>query len=152
MRSRSFGFVVFEGPNELIDFGVRNFRTGANAVQVSPRKKLATLLDEFKPAAVIQNDTLFRRTKRHLKIGEALLQELQKRRIPPKHVTRREVEKAFQGHSSNKHAIATVLAQRFPALESKLPSKRKCWQSENYRMSVFDAAALAVGYFSRSLP
>jgi predicted metal-dependent hydrolase len=148
VRSRSFAFALLEGHQELLDFGVRSFRKGSNAVQVPTREKLAALLDEFDPSLVIHNDSASRKSKWKLKIGDALLQESQKRRIPVRHITRRKVKKAFQGHGENKHDIATVVAQRYPELESKLPSKRKCWQSEDYRMSIFDAAALGVTYFT----
>ena len=39
--------------------------------------------------------------------------------------------------------------QQFPALASRLPPRRKCWQSEDYRMGIFDAAAVGVAYFVR---
>ncbi len=149
VRSRSFAFAIFEGPNELIDFGVRSFRRGANAVQVPPRERLAALFDEFYPAVVVRRDSLPRGSKWKLRIDDALLQESQEHRIPVRYIPRRAVKKVFLGHDGNKHEIATVLAQRFPVLAAKLPSKRKCWQSEDYRMSVFDAAALGVAYFRR---
>jgi hypothetical protein len=148
VRSRSFAFSVFEGPNDLLDFGLRSFRKGANAVLVPAREKLATLFDEFSPSAVVHNDSPSRKSKWKLRIGDALLQESQKRRIPVRHITRGMVKKAFQEHDGNKHEIATVLAQRFAVLATKLPRKRKCWQSEDYRMSIFDATALGVAYLT----
>jgi len=39
--------------------------------------------------------------------------------------------------------------QQLPALSSKLPPKRKCWQSEDYQMGIFDAAAVGVAYVTR---
>jgi hypothetical protein len=54
------------------------------------------------------------------------------------------------GFESNKYEVASALALQFPALASRLPPRRKCWQSEDYRMGIFDAAALGVAYFSRS--
>jgi hypothetical protein len=150
VRSGGFGFAIFEGPNELLDFGVRSFRGGANAVRVPPREKLAALFDEFDPAVVVRRDSFHRGNKWRLKIDDALLQEAAKRRVPVRHVTRRGVKKAFLGHDGNKHEIATDLAERFPALAAKLPPKRKCWQSEDYRMSIFDAAAVAVAHFAPS--
>jgi hypothetical protein len=149
VRSRSFAFVVLEGPNQLLDFGVRSFRRGSNAVQVPPRERLAALFDEFNPGAAIRKESPSRGGKLRLKIGDAPLQESQQRGIPVRYVTRRVVKQTFQEHDQNKHEIATVLAQRFPALEPKLPSKRKCWQSEDYRMSVFDAAVVGVAYFTQ---
>jgi hypothetical protein len=53
------------------------------------------------------------------------------------------------GCNRNKHTIAAVLAERLPELAPKLPTVHKIWMSENYRMSVFDAAALGVAYFSQ---
>lgn len=150
VRSRSFAFARFHGQQQLFDFGVRSFRKGSNAVQLPPREKLAALLDEFNPSLVIHNDSRSRKSKWKLKIGDALLQESQKRRIPVRHITRSMVKKAFQHHNENKHEIATVLAEQYTALESKLPSKRKCWQSEDYRMSIFDAVAVGVAHFDRS--
>jgi hypothetical protein len=147
VRSRSFAFAIFEGPNELLDYGVRSFRRGSNAVQLTPRERLAALFDEFNPAVVVRRASPPRRSKWKLRIDDALLQESRERRIPVRFVPRHAAKKAFLGHNSNKHEIATVLAQWFPALAAKLPPKRKCWQSEDYRMSIFDAAALGLTYF-----
>jgi hypothetical protein len=105
--------------------------------------------EQFNPSVVVRRDSILRGSRWKLRIDEALLQESQERRIPVRYVPRHAVKKAFLGHDGNKHEIATVLAQRFPALAPKLPPKRKIWQSEDYRMSVFDAAALGVAYFAR---
>lgn len=44
-----------------------------------------------------------------------------------------------------KHEMAESLAQKFPVeLAGKLPQKRKLWESEDGRMDIFDAVALAV--------
>jgi len=52
----------------------------------------------------------------------------------------------------NKYEIACAVAERLPELASKLPPKRKIWQSEDYRMSIFDATAVGVAYFTRRKP
>ena len=50
----SFGFVVLEGPvHPMIDWGVRSFRHGVNAVKVPMSKKLALLLDEYRPGVLV---------------------------------------------------------------------------------------------------
>jgi len=72
------------------------------------------------------------------------------RRIPVRCISRRDVNRAFVGFESNKYEVASALARQFPDLALRLPPKRKCWQSEDYRMGVFDAAALGVAYFVRS--
>jgi len=59
------------------------------------------------------------------------------------------VSRAFVGFERNKYEVASALALQFPDLASRLPPRRKCWQSEDYRMGIFDAAALGVAYFAR---
>jgi hypothetical protein len=47
-----------------------------------------------------------------------------------------------------KHVVAEVIAQRFPEeLGFRLPPKRRAWMSEDSRIDIFDAAALALAYF-----
>jgi hypothetical protein len=50
----------------------------------------------------------------------------------------------FWDGRGTKHALAEILAKRFPQeLGFRLPSKRRLWMSEDYRMDIFDAVALA---------
>ncbi len=46
-----------------------------------------------------------------------------------------------------KYTIAVALTKQLPELAPRLPQVRKIWKSEDYRMSIFDAAALGVAYF-----
>jgi hypothetical protein len=61
-----------------------------------------------------------------------------------------QVRRAFLGDAvGTKHALANIIAERFPEeLGFLLPPKRRDWMSEDYRMPIFDAAALALAYFS----
>jgi hypothetical protein len=129
VRRRSFGFAIFEGPDDLLDFGARSFRRGVNRVQLSPQKKLAVLFDDFNPSVVVTRD---RTKRRESTLDEALRRESDKRRVPMRFVTRRAVRNAFAGRD-RKCEIARVLAERFPALAPKLPPKRTCWGARQAR-------------------
>ncbi len=51
----------------------------------------------------------------------------------------------FADGPGTKHALAEIIAQRFPEeLGFRLPPKRKPWMSEDSRMDIFDAVALAM--------
>src|SRR6266853_1549233 len=152
VHPRSFGFVVFEGPNRMLDWGVRSFRTGVNAVKVPAATKFLALLDEFRPSAVLIRERTTGRNAKKTKMLMMIDRQARSRRIPVKCVSRRDVNRAFVGFESNKYEVASALAQQFPALASRLPPRRKCWQSEDYRMGIFDAAAVGVAYFSRGRP
>ena len=147
LRSRSFGFAVFEGPTRLLDWGVRSFRQGINAVKIPASLKFAGLMDEFSPSTiVVRKGSVESRKKAGMR--QALVTQAEKHRIPVRLLSRRVVKNAFVGSNRNKYAIAVALAKQLPELVPKLPSVRKIWKSEDYRMSIFDAAALGVAYFS----
>ena len=58
------------------------------------------------------------------------------------------VKKVFRTFLANtKHEIAHAVAQQLPELAPWLPPYRRPWMSEDYRMAIFDAAALALTYF-----
>jgi hypothetical protein len=42
--------------------------------------------------------------------------------------------------------MAVLLGKEFPLLAWKLPRERKAWQTEQWNMPIFDAAALGLAY------
>ena len=146
---RSFGFVVFEGSRQLLDWGVKSFRPGANAVKVPASKKFNALVDEFAPATVVLKERPTETNRRRATLLHAILKQAKNRQLAVRFLTHRVVKKAFAGDERNKYTIASALAKRFPELAPKFPGERKIWQSEDYRMSIFDAAALGTAYFEQ---
>jgi hypothetical protein len=49
--------------------------------------------------------------------------------------------------SPTKGGIAETIAKHIPAFDRFLPPRRKLWMSEDVRMGLFDAAALAFTFF-----
>ena len=153
VRPRSFGYVVFEGPTLLLDWGVQSFRHGRNAVRIPLATKIAALLEDFQPAVVVAKEPPSRKKvnrARTRKILELVRHKASLRGIRTRVFRRRAASKLFGREGRlTKHKIATALAERFAELRPILPPKRKPWESEDYRMSIFDAAALGVAYFDR---
>lgn len=147
LRASSFGFVAFEGPTRLLDYGVRSFRQGVNAVKVPASTKIAALIEQYEPSAVVLKHWTGDTNGKRAKMRQAVARQANLRRIPVRLLRRGAVRNVFAGDDRNKYTIASALAQRFPELAARLPPKRKIWQSEDYRMSIFDAAALGVAYF-----
>jgi hypothetical protein len=55
------------------------------------------------------------------------------------------IRDSFLEHNArSKDEIASALVDRFPELRSKQPGKRKTWEKESFRMTLFDAVALGV--------
>jgi hypothetical protein len=141
VRARRFGFVVFGGPDELLDWGVKNFRRGVNAVKVPASQRVATLLSEFRPQLVVVEKLPLRD---NFWLMGTILRMARKQNVPVRTLSRAAVRTWFGGQARDKHGTAIVLGQRFPELAERVPPKRKAWQSEDYRMSIFDAAALGL--------
>jgi hypothetical protein len=146
VHPRSVGFVVFEGPNRILDWGVKSFRRGVNAAKIPAARKLLALVDLFTPSAVVIREPEVRRNRKMLATIE---RQAGSRRIAVRFLSRGDVNRAFVGFESNKYEVAAALAKQFPSLASRLPPKKKCWQSEDYRMGIFDAAAVGVAYYTR---
>jgi hypothetical protein len=147
LRSSRFGFAVFEGPERLLDWGVKSFRQGVNAVRIPTNVKLAELMDEFSPKTIVllQRDI---DTKKRASMREQLQREAEKRRIAIRLLSPRVVKSAFVGSNRNKHTIAAAVIERLPELASRRPAARKFWRPEDYRLRIFDAASLGLAYFS----
>jgi hypothetical protein len=153
VRPRSFGYVVFEGADLLLDWGVQSFRNGRNSVRIPLATKIAALLEDFHPAVVVAKEPPSRKKvnrARTRKILELIRHKASLRGIRTCVLKRRAASSFFGGEERvTKHEIATALAERFAELRPLLPPKRKLWESEDYRMSIFDSAALGVAYFDR---
>jgi len=54
--------------------------------------------------------------------------------------------------AKSKDAIARVIVEQLPEFGQHLPPRRKKWMSEDYRMGLFDAVALAMIYFECGVP
>lgn len=146
LRPRSFGFAVFEGQSELLDWGVRSFRRGVNAVKVPLRAKLRLLFNRYGPDLVLLKVPTTAKLRRKVSSIAGLAHCL---RIQVALVSGASIRAAFPESNKNKDQIAAAIASRYPELRPRLGPKRKSWQAERYSMSIFDATALGCAYFMR---
>ena len=147
--SHGFGFVVLEGPTRLIDWG------HAHARPCSAEKcleRVAELLSWYSPHVVITENCKTKGARRSPRVKKLLFHirrfsEISGARV--EEVSKARVQKVFSsGKPLKKHEIAQLIAAAFPELSLRLPPPRKIWMSEDERTSIFDAAALALTYFS----
>ena len=145
VHPRGFGYVVVESPDRLLEWGVRSYRRKGNAADGLIRRRLKPLLELWRPSVIVLREPLRIRTlnpqrNRLLKLIMVAAKDLRARvQIVKKRPTDR-TEKL------TKYERAQGVVQCFPVLTQKLPPKRKPWESDDYRMSMFAAAALAMAY------
>lgn len=143
---RGFGFAVLEGTERLIDWGVKG-RNG-HALELA-----RALIERYEPDVLVFEDLKAAKPRRSAR-ARRLLKSVSVlagcRKIPVRRFSRLRVRATFlQVNASTKHQIATVIADHLPILSLQLPPVRKAWMAEDYRMSIFDAVALALTFFAR---
>jgi len=146
---RGLGFVVLEGRTKLVDWGVKEARSGDKNARCL--RRVEELIAIYWPQAIVVEGYAgpgSRRCRRVERLIDAIERLSAREKLPVRRFSRAAVRKAFAPlGAATKHEIAQALAARFPELAPRLPPFRKPWMSEDYRMSIFDAAALGWTYF-----
>ena len=142
--ARGFGFAVVEGSDRLIDWGVKEVHRGKNSKSLALIKKL---IEYYEPDLVVVEDCTARGSRRRRRIRnliQKLLTLCSATRMRTRSVPRLRVRKIFG--ASNKDEVAATIVQNFPELAPCQPRPRKAKHdfTEDSRMSIFDAVALAL--------
>jgi len=149
LNSRGFAFVLFEGELAPRNWGTIEARGKDKQERVLSR--IDGLLSRYKPDVVVLQDTAQGGTDRPHRIrrlNETIAETAEKHGFPVSSFSRAEVREHFAYLGSvTKDTIAAAIAKHIPALERFLPPPRKVWKSEDARMGIFDAAALALTFF-----
>ena len=151
LHPQRYGYAVLETPLELLDWGVkRRYRKQNRPGRYSLCGRLGSLLKMWSPSLVAIKEPPKPHTARIRNLLAGLIAEVGPYRIPVRCVPDEAPRRAFSDSDRlTKHAMASSLLKHFPFLASALPPKRKIWESENYRMSIFVAAALALAISRR---
>jgi hypothetical protein len=148
--SRGFGFVVMSGPFSLVDWGTRETIKDKNAKCLA---KLTELLDRFDPHTLVLEDPsrLPRRSARIDRLYKAIAALCHGRSIDLAVFSRADIHRCYASVGAvTWQDIAEAAARQLEPLRPLVPSRRKAWQSEQRRMSIFAAAALAMVYWQLS--
>jgi len=148
--AKGLGYVIFEGPQSPIDWGVKSVRTKEKNDQCLVL--VEELLGRFCPDVIVLEDAAAkgsRRSERIKRLYRAVLALAAARAVETHAYSRTRIRRCFDEAfgASRKHEIAQTLAVLLPELAHRVPPIRKLWQSEDVRMGIFDAAALVYAFF-----
>ena len=142
--SRGFGFVVLEGEKSLVNWGVRTVKKDKN---IQSLKKVTELITDYRPGLLVLQDMAdAHRAPRIKALNQRLIALAETRKLKVKLIRDQQVKRVFFGDGKGtKQERAEIIAARFPdELGFRLPSQRRAWESEDGRMCMFDAVALAL--------
>ena len=144
--SKGFGFAVLEEPVRLVDWGVKSVSKNKNAQSIVKVQELITLYTPQLLAVPDDLDIKSRRSERVRQLIRDIIQVAEKSGVEVHKSAQEEVrEHFFNARPATRHDVATFVAKAFPGeLGPHLPPKRQFWMSEDYRMNIFSAVALAI--------
>jgi len=144
--TRGLGFAVLEGQETLVDWGVKSVKGDKNSQCVVRVKEL---IAHYQPGVIVLEDTSAKDSRRALRI-RALTKKIitlaSSHKVKVALFSQKRIRQTFFADGrGTKHALAEILAKRFPEeLGLRLPPKRRAWMSEDSRMNIFDAVALGL--------
>ena len=144
--TRGFGFALLEGLNTLVDWGVKSIEGDKNTGSVA---RVKAMIAHYEPDVLVLENTLvrpFHRAERIRRLTRRIVSVSKSQNVSVILFTREQVRRVFFGDDhGTKYALAEILSKRFPdELGFRLPPKRRPWMSEDSRMDIFDAVALAL--------
>jgi len=149
--TRGVAFVLMKSPLAPIDWGIKGI--DARDRHASSLEKVAALLKCSRPAAIVLEDPTLPRLRRAPKLKRLMLaiERLARRaRIDVYRYSRSAVQECFSHFGARtRYETAAAVAARVPALARFLPRRRKLWESEDSRMGIFRAAALALTHYDK---
>ena len=128
-----------------LDWGAKRNHGPNVAARMPLGPKVVELMAEYAPQIIVVRQPNTQQSRESL--DDIISHARNHHKIRIKILSLEEVKQAFPGHNNNKDQIASVIAEQVPELLSILPPRRRIWQSEDYRMTVFDAAAAGIAYF-----
>jgi hypothetical protein len=153
IRSSKMGFVVFEGPAQLLDWGVRWFGVRKSSLRSRVSRRVEALLRIHNPLTVVACDRTYysaAANRRFAIIVSSIRAETRRHSATFKILSTPQVQRHFalRGYVT-KHGIATDLSSRFEELSWRLPTRRKPYEREAPAMVIFDAAANGLAFYGR---
>lgn len=145
--ARGFGWAVFENPFKLVSHGTYEARGDKNAGSL---RKLTWLLKVLAPEVLVL-EAFDKRTLRSERIRKLCLDVVN---AAADHgaqldcLRRSDVQKTFElVNARTRDEIAEAVARHVPTLRAHLPDRRRQWNGEDKRLSVFCAAALVLAHY-----
>jgi hypothetical protein len=149
LNSRGFGWVLFENAHTPVAWSLTRAGASGDARLLS---RFARVLDRYEPRVVVLeafDEVATRRAGRIQRLYRAMLAETRKRGIETPIFDREIVQLAFaKSGASTRPEIAGVIAKYIPAFAHRLPRQRKFGAGEDPRQCLFDAAAVAITFFT----
>lgn len=148
LSSRGFGYAVLEGKKFLVEYGSTSVKGDKNMQCLVKMEKLIAL---YRPDALVLQDATAKgshRAPRIKMLNQQIIGVARKQRLSVTLFSGKQLRSFILGNAKGtKQEMAEMLVKHFPdELVSRLPPRRRSWESADFRMDIFDAVGLAVAF------
>ena len=148
LSSRGLGYAVLEREKFLVEYGYTSVKGDKNRQCLAKIEKLIAL---YRPDVLVLQDATAKGSHRDPRIktlNQQVIGAARKRRLTVTLISGRQLRSLLLGNAQGtKQEMAEMLVKHFPdELASRLPPKRRAWESADARMDIFDAVGLAVAF------
>lgn len=145
---RGFGYALFEGPQNPLDWGITEVRILKN---ITSLKKIKELVTFYQPDVLVLEDCAGDKSRRCKRVQKLIAKTEEfsiSQKIQVVKYSRNRIQEVFSMfHAKTKYQISRKICEWLPEFSPRIPPKRKVWMSEDPRMSIFDAASLVLTYY-----
>lgn len=145
--TRGIGWTLFESPLSPVDWAVVRSNDNAKCLE-----RIEHLIERYAPEAIVLEESVIpgsRKPNRVQRLSLAVAKLAASRGVDVCQYTRVAVRTCFSSvGAQTRFEIAQAIATHIVAFRHRLPPLRKAWMSQDARLSIFDAAALALTHFS----
>lgn len=144
-----FGWVLLEGQDSPIDWGVASVSRDRNAGCLA---RIDALIDEYRPTSLVLEEfdgTASRRAPRIQNLSTDILNLAHAKYVETHVHARADIKAVFEeAGAKTRYQIARAIALRLQEFAHLLPPRRKIWLPEDPRMGLFSAAAVALTHYA----
>lgn len=143
-----FGFVVMEGAERIVDWGIKACRSNDAACII---RRVEMLVDQYHPnVLLLTKRTIRNRSQRIQSLCEEIRVACRKLGVEPQETSREKINAVFSRYGRTKQELALAVIHKLPQLSRWFPRKRRVWGGEDHRMKIFEAALLALTFYAAS--
>jgi Holliday junction resolvasome RuvABC endonuclease subunit len=147
--SRGFGWVIFENALSPVDWGLATVKARRTTRSLA---RFERLLNRYEPVTVVFeqfSEKPAKRADRIRELCEEMIALASTRDIDTPIYDRDTIRHCFKATGARtRREVALSIAEQIEAFRHRLPRKRKRWNSEDVRQSLFDAVALVLTHFA----
>lgn len=146
---RGFAYALFEAPLSPVNWG--NTEVAGRDKNTPTCDSVKRLCRRYRPDILVLEDRSHLKSTRYARVNRlqsTLAAMAADQNIDVVYYSRTAVGNAFHYDKITRYEIAQAIASFIPAFESRMPSPRKVWQSDDPRLWLFDAASFAMTHFA----